>query len=128
MTTLAAETLLGPVRQVGGFAHAGLVDASTGMVLGSVQAAGGLAMPPVAAAAADLAGVLSQMAGEFSEAEDVIVTLGRYYVLIRLLAAGPGRRLILLLTLDRSQANLAMAHRELRDFAAALVRDQQWPA
>jgi hypothetical protein len=77
VTALAAETLLGPVRRVGGFAHAGLVDASTGMVLGSVRAG------PAAYPAAH---------------------------------RGP------------VAANLAMAHRELRELAAALVRDQQWPA
>jgi hypothetical protein len=65
------------------------------------------------------------MTGELAtdgDVEDVIVTLDSHYHLIRLLRPGPGRVLLLLVTLERPQANLAMAHREIRDFSASLRR------
>ena len=41
---------------------------------------------------------------------------------------GLGRVLLLLVTLDRPQAGLAMAYREICDFSASLCREQDWVA
>jgi hypothetical protein len=71
------------------------------------------------------------MTGELAadgDVEDVIVTLQSHYLLIRLLRPGPGQRLLLLVTLARPHANMAMAHREIRDFSKALVREHDWVA
>jgi hypothetical protein len=71
------------------------------------------------------------MTGELAtdgDVEDVIVTLDSHYHLIRLLRPGPGRVLLLLVTLDRPQAGLAMAHREIRDLIASLRREDDWAA
>ena len=47
-----------------------------------------------------------------------------HYHLIRLLKRGPGRQLLLFVTVDRSQANLAMALREIRDFSVGLFSER----
>ena len=56
------------------------------------------------------------------------MTLESHYLLIRLLRPGPGQRLLLLVTLARPHANMAMAHREIRDFSKALCREHDWVA
>ncbi|MGA2826571.1 MAG: hypothetical protein ABSF03_10655 [Streptosporangiaceae bacterium] len=131
MSAFPVEVMLAPVRQIDGFVLACLVDASSGMILGSLQDQDDMRLPVAAAAATDVVSVLSMMTGELatgSDVEDVIVTLNSHYHLIRLFRPGPGRRLLLLVTLERPQANLAMAHREIRDFSASLCGEQDWVA
>jgi hypothetical protein len=130
VVTLPGDAILEPVRNVQGFILACLVDATTGMILGSLQDRNDVRLPPAAAGAADIVNTLSMMTGEMAakgDLEDVIVTLDSHYHLIRLLKRGPGRRLLLFVTIDRSQANLAMAIREIRDFSAGLFgeRDEE---
>jgi hypothetical protein len=123
VVTLPGDVVLEPVRNVQGFVLACLVDATTGMVLGSLQDRDDMRLPPAAAGATDVFNVLSMMTGEMAikgDLEDVIVTLDSHYHLIRLLKRGPGRQLLLFVTVDRSQANLAMALREIRDFSSSL--------
>lgn len=122
--------MLAPVRQIDGFVLACLADASSGMILGSLQDEDGTRLP-VAAAAAGVVSVLPMMTGELATdgaVEDVIVTLDSHYHLIRLFRPGPARRLLLLVTPERPQANLAMAHREIRDFSASFCGEQDWVA
>src|ERR1700749_704676 len=59
-----AEALLDPVSDIDGFLLACLVDASTGMVLASRKDHDEISLPTAAAGAADIAGVLSLLAGE----------------------------------------------------------------
>ena len=54
------------MRQIHGFALACLVDASTGMILGSVQDRDDMPVPVAAAGAADVIGVVSMMASELA--------------------------------------------------------------
>jgi len=118
------EAMLAQVREIDGFALACLIDASTGMILGSVQDDDDLSPPVAAAGAADVASALSLMTAALAidgEVQDVIVTLSSHYHLIRLLQAGPGQQLLLLVTLDRRQANLGMAHHEIRNVSISLV-------
>jgi hypothetical protein len=131
MSAFPVEGTLAPVRQIEGFVLACLVDASSGMILDSMQAQDDMRLPVTAAAAADVVNVLSTMTGELAtdgDVEDVIVTLNSHYHLIRLFRPGPRRLLLLLVTLERPQANLAMAHREIRDFISRLRREQDWVA
>ena len=123
--TSPIEAMLARVRQIDGFVLACLIDAVTGMVVGSVQEQDGINLLVAAAGAADIANVLSLMTGELpasGDFEDVIVTLSNHYHLIRLLQTEQGRQLLLLLTLDRPRANLAMARREIRDVNIGPVR------
>ncbi len=131
MSALPVELMLDPVRQIEGFVHACLVDATSGMILSSLGDQDKMRLPVAAAGATDIVNVLTIMTGELAtdgEAEDVIVTMNSHYFLIRMLRTGPGRRLLLLVTLERPQANLAMAHREIRDFSTALCREHDWVA
>ncbi len=123
MAAFPADEMLTPVTQIQGFVLACLVDASTGMILGSLQDRDDMPLPVAAAGAADVVSVLSLMTGELAmngAVQDVIVTLDSHYHLIRLLRRGPGRQFLLLVTLERPQANLAMALREIRDFSAGV--------
>jgi len=119
--------MLEPVRQIHGFVLACLVDAASGMILGSLQEQDDMSLPVAAAGAADAVNVLSMMTGRLAangDIQDVIVTLDSHYHLIRLLSPGHGRRFLLLVTLGRPEANLAMALREIRDLSAGFLAEQ----
>jgi len=74
-----AEALLDPVSDIDGFMLACLVDASTGMVLASRKDQDDISLPTAAAGAADIANVLSLLAGQLpvDGLEDVMVTFRR---------------------------------------------------
>ena len=117
-----ADALLAPLRGIDGLLIACLIDPDRGTVLGSVQARDDLRTPVAAAGAADVVAVLALMSGQLpadGEAEDVIVTFSKQFHLIRVLRSGPAEGMILLVTLDRAHANLAMANRAIRDFTAS---------
>ncbi|MBV9794290.1 MAG: hypothetical protein JO016_10155 [Actinobacteria bacterium] len=119
-----ADTLLAPVTEIDGFVLAGLVDVSTGMVLASRQVADEMSLPAVAAGAADIAHVLSLLGGQLAadEAlEDVMVTFGRHFHVIYPVSPDPDARIVLLVVLDRSRTNLAMARRDIRSFCTNFV-------
>ncbi len=52
MAASAAEAMLEPVRQIHGFVLACLVDAASGMILGSLQEQDDMSLPVAAAGAA----------------------------------------------------------------------------
>ena len=131
MPAFPDDVVFAPVRQIQGFVLACLVDSASGMILGSWQDQDDLPVPVAAAGAADVMNTVSMMTGQLAsngEVEDVIITLDSHYHLIRLLRRGPGRQFLLLVTLERPQANLAMALREIRDFSAGLFTEQDWVA
>lgn len=80
-----AEALLDPVPDIDGFMLACLVDASTGMVLASRKDQDDISLPTAAAGAADIASVLSLLAGQLpvDGLEDVMVTFRRQLDMIR---------------------------------------------
>jgi hypothetical protein len=121
------DVMFAPVRQIQGFVLACLVDTASGMILGSWQDQDGLPLPTAAAGAADVVNAAIMMTGALADdgdIEDVIITLDSHYHLIRLLRRGPGRQFLLLVTLERPQANLAMALHEIRDFSASIFAEQ----
>ncbi len=115
-----AEALLDPVSDIDGFMLACLVDPSTGMVLASRKDQDDISLPTAAAGAADIANVLALLAGELpvDGLEDVMVTFRRQLYVIRLVRQEPEPQILLLVILDRSRVNLAMARREIRNFCA----------
>ena len=124
MLVSAAEASLAPVTQIDGFRLASIVDASTGMILAAVGDEEDLSLPTVAAGAADMAQVLSLVSGELGTddgLEDVMVTFGTHFHVIRLIHADARQQVVLLVVLDRSRANLALARREIRDFCAGVA-------
>ena len=118
-----AEALLDPVSDIDGFMLACLVDASTGMVLASRKDQDDISLPTAAAGAADIANVLALLAGELpvDGLEDVMVTFRRQLYVIRLVRKDPEPQVLLLVILDRSRVNLAMARREIRNFCASFA-------
>lgn len=124
MTVSPVEAMLAPLKRISGFVLASVVDADSGMVLGALRDDDRMSVPVASAGAADVMSVLSLMTSRLAvsgDLEDVIVTLGSHYHLIRLLPPEPAGQLILLVTLDRPKANLAMALREVRESASAAV-------
>jgi shikimate kinase len=120
----ATDALLDPVTTIDGFQLAGLIDASTGMVLAAAQDGDDLSLSTAAAGAADIAGVLSHLTGALAvsdELEDVMVTFNNHFQLIRMLRPTPTQTVILLVILDRAQANLAMARHAIRNFCASFA-------
>ena len=120
MPAFPYKALLAQVREIDGFALACLIDASTGMILGSVQDDENLSPPIAAAGTADIASTLSLMTAALaldSDVQEITVTLSSHYYLIRLLQPGPEQRLLLLVTLDRKQASLGMAQYEIRNLS-----------
>ncbi len=118
-----AEALLHPVSDIDGFMLACLVDASTGTVLASRKDQDDISLPTAAAGAADIANVLSLLAGELpvNGLEDVMVTFRSQLYVIRLVRQEPKPQILLLVILDRSRVNLAMARREIRNFCASFA-------
>jgi len=118
-----AEALLDPVSDIDGFMLACLVDASTGMVLASRKDQDDISLPTAAAGAADIANVLSLLAGQLpvDGLEDVMVTFRRQLYMIRLVREDPEPQILLLVILDRSRVNLAMARREIKNFCASFA-------
>lgn len=116
-----ADTLLAPVTEIDGFVLACLVDASTGMMLASRHGPDEVSLPTAAAGAADIANVLSLLAGQLAMdegLEDVMVTFSNHFHVIYPLSPDPEARILLLVVLDRSRTNLAMARREIRSFCS----------
>lgn len=100
---------------IDGFVGAALVDSDSGMLLG--QEGGGQVNLEVAAAGNTevVRAKRKTMAslGLKDTIEDMLITLGRQYHLIRPLRSRPG--IFFYLALDRSRANLAMARIALAD-------------
>jgi len=103
--------------QVSGAIAIAVVDLESGMSLG--QAGGGnLDMEVAAAGNTEVVRakmrVMAQL-GLNTEIEDILITLGNQYHIIRPVKGKGGAGLFLYFALDRAQANLAMARRQLAE-------------
>ncbi len=112
------ETALKEAMNIEGALGAALVDWESGMPLGTLG--GGKYLDLELAAAGNTEVVRAKMRTMQSlnlndVIEDILMTLGKQYHLIRLIAnAGGSHSLFLYLALDRSKANLALARHQLR--------------
>jgi uncharacterized 2Fe-2S/4Fe-4S cluster protein (DUF4445 family) len=111
------EHALKDAMEITGAVGVALVDFESGMMLGS--AGGGAALDLEVAAAGNTEVVRAKMAtmaslGLRDEIEDILITLGGQYHLIRLVSAAKGRGLFFYLALNRDRANLAMARRQIQ--------------
>jgi hypothetical protein len=116
------EAMLAPLQRISGFVLASLVDADSGMILGAVRGDDSPSVPVASAGAADVINALSLMTSRLAlpgELEDVIVTFSGHYHLVQVFPSTPAGQLILLVTLNRRSANLAMARHEVRETAIA---------
>jgi len=106
--------------EVDGAICAAVVDANSGMLLGS--AGGGVDLEVAAAGNTEVvrAKMKTMKALNLSDAiEDILISLGKQYHIIRLVAAKPG--LFIYFVLDRNKANLALARRACADAEPEVV-------
>jgi hypothetical protein len=111
---------LANLLQMDGAMCAALVDANSGMTLGRV----GTGLDLDLAAAGNTEVVRAKMKtmkslGLADHIEDILITLGKQYHVIRPIAAKPG--LFLYLVLDKARSNLALARRGCQDVEGALA-------
>lgn len=113
-----AGELLAPAMAIDGFRLGCLIDATTGMVLGSLEGQAAPATATAAAGAADVVSVLTLLTGKLATGEileDVMITLSDSFFMVRPVGRDPEPRFLALVVVDRNRTNLAMAHRSLRD-------------
>ncbi|RDG36569.1 hypothetical protein [Streptomyces corynorhini] len=102
---------------------AALVDYSSGMALGTIGGGKDLDLTVAAAGNTDVVRAkvrTMELLGMKDEIDDILITLGAQYHLIRLLKGRGNSGLFLYLALDRSRANLAMARHQLMKIEADL--------
>lgn len=111
------ETALKEAAAIDGAVGAALVDYTSGMALGTIG--GGKDFDLTVAAAGNTDVVRAKVRtmehlGIQDEIEDILITLGNQYHLIRLLKNRSGAGLFLYLALQKDRANLAMARHQLK--------------
>jgi hypothetical protein len=113
-----AETALKEaMTAIDGAIGAALVDYSSGMALGMVGGGNDLDLTVAAAGNTDVVRAkvrTMEMLGLSDEIEDILITLGTQYHLIRLMKGRGANGLFLYLALDKNRANLAMARHQLK--------------
>jgi hypothetical protein len=112
------EETLKEAMEIQGAIGVALVDYGSGMMLGS--SGGGAALDLEVAAAGNTEVVRAKMTtmgqlGLKDTIEDILITLGTQYHLIRLVDTKTGEGLFFYLALNKAQANLAMARRQLQN-------------
>ncbi|MGO4462674.1 hypothetical protein [Streptomyces sp. NBC_00925] len=108
---------------IDGALGAALVDYGSGMALGTIGGSKDLDLSVAAAGNTDVVRAkvrTMEMLGLNDEIEDILITLGSQYHLIRLMKARGSSGFFLYLALDRGRANLAMARHQLRKIEAEL--------
>ena len=111
---------LSPLNEIDGFIGACLVDSSSGMVLGLEGGNGMLDLELAAAGNTEVVRAkrkTMKSLGLRDSIEDVLITLGKQYHLVRPLESND--ELFLYVALDRSRSNLGMARRQLLTFEKA---------
>ncbi|MFE5810565.1 hypothetical protein [Streptomyces sp. NPDC056491] len=111
------------MTSIEGAMGAALVDYTSGMALGTLGGGKDLDLTVAAAGNTDVIRAkvrTMEMLGLNDEIEDVLITLGGQYHLIRLLKGRNHGGLFLYVVLDKSKSNLAMARHQLKRIEAAL--------
>ncbi|WP_406861311.1 hypothetical protein ABZO31_13005 [Streptomyces sp. HUAS MG47] len=117
------ETSLKEAAAIEGAVGAALVDYTSGMALGIIGGGKDLDLNVAAAGNTDVVRAkvrAMEMLGLKDEIEDILITLGGQYHLIRLLKSRNTNGLFLYLALDKTRANLAMARHQLKKIEAEL--------
>lgn len=114
-----AKLDLSTLNEIDGFQAAALVDAESGLAMATVG--GGIDLELAAAGNAEVVNSKRRVASNLElndSIEDILITLGKAYHMIRPLERNDN--LFLYLVLDRSRANLAMARHQLKKFEKEL--------
>ena len=117
------DSAMAEAMKIDGAVGVSVVDYDSGMALG--MQGGGSYLNLEVASAGNTEVVRAKMRtmaslGLNDEIEDILITLGKQYHLIRLLSGGRSGSLFLYLALDRARANLAMARHRLRAIESEL--------
>ncbi|MFJ9343152.1 hypothetical protein ACIRP0_28250 [Streptomyces sp. NPDC101733] len=102
---------------IDGAIGAALVDYGSGMALGTIGGGKELDLSVAAAGNTDVVRAkvrAMELLGLNDEIEDILITLGNQYHLIRLMKARGTSGFFLYLALDRNRANLAMSRHQLK--------------
>jgi len=114
------ETALKEALSIDGAVGVSLVDYESGMSLGTLGGGEWLDLDVASAGNTEVVRAKMRVMSELAlddAIEDILITLGRQYHLIRLIGdtgRGGGPTLFLYLVLDRGRANLAMARHQLK--------------
>jgi hypothetical protein len=121
---LTVETSLKEaMTSIEGSVAVALVDYTSGMALGTLGGGKDLDLTVAAAGNTDVIRAkvrTMEMLGLKDDIEDVLITLGGQYHLLRLIKGRGGNGLFLYLVLDKGRANLAMARHQLKRIEAEL--------
>ncbi|ATL28282.1 hypothetical protein [Streptomyces formicae] len=108
---------------IDGVVGAALVDYTSGMALGTIGGGKELDLSVAAAGNTDVVRAklrTMELLGLKDEIEDILISLGSQYHLIRLIKGRNNNGLFLYLALDKDRANLAMARHQLKRIEAGL--------
>lgn len=111
---------LTPITTIDGFVAAALVDSDSGLMMAGTTGTN-VNLEVAAAGNSEVIKAKRRVAGALKlndEIEDILITLGKQYHMLRPLERNP--KLFLYVVLDRSRANLAMARHELKSFEQQL--------
>lgn len=109
-----AKEALTKLMDIEGFVGACIVDSNSGMMLGAVGGGGSLNLELAAAGNTEVVRAKRKTMKSLNLSdpiEDILITLGRQYHLLRPLSSNDA--LFIYLALDRSRANLALARHNL---------------
>ena len=113
------------LRQIDGYIGSCVVDSESAMALGTDGGGQGLNLEIAAAGNSEVVKSkrkAMRALGLKDEIEDILITLGKQYHLIRLMTNADGaQNMFLYLALDRSKANLALARHQLKRIEGDLV-------